>query len=101
MPLCASISDLADTKWVLDEIKRKNLFLFSDEQDSGWYRFHNSFLELLQLKQTRSGNRQALLHTRASNWFEQNDRITSAIAHALKSEDYERTVELIEKNLFK
>ncbi|NIQ89361.1 MAG: hypothetical protein GWN93_09970, partial [Deltaproteobacteria bacterium] len=39
------------------------------------------------------------LHTRASEWYEQNGFIDEAIEHALRAEDFERAAYLIEEHV--
>ena len=41
-----------------------------------------------------------MLHARASEWYEKNGRVTAAVDHALRCEDYDRAVSLVEKNIF-
>jgi len=101
-PLCATVTGLTDAKRHLDNLKQKNLFLLPVDGQYEWYRFHRLFLDLLRTKQCqRSAEQLTLLHSRASEWYERNDSITAAVDHALRSEDYERTVGLIENNLFR
>ena len=100
--LCASVTGLTDAKKQLDFLKQNNLFLLPVDQNREWYRFHRSFLDLLRTKQDqRSGEQVSLPNIRASKWYEKNGSVTAAVDHALRARDYERTVALIENNLFK
>jgi LuxR family transcriptional regulator, maltose regulon positive regulatory protein len=81
----------------LEMLERANLFIVPLDDDRRWYRYHHLFADLLlqRLLQDQP-ERVPVLHTRASEWYEQNGLIDEAIEHALRGEAFERTARLIE-----
>ena len=81
----------------LEMLERANLFIVPLDEERRWYRYHHLFADLLRqrLRQTQPES-VPTLHTRASEWYEQNGLIDEAIEHALRAEDFERAAHLIE-----
>ncbi len=104
--LCAGLCDaLRQTppasQQILEQLESHNLFLIPLDNDRRWYRYHHLFADLLQqrLRQKASlptGASEATLHSRASQWYEENDLETKAIHHALTAQDFERVARLLE-----
>jgi LuxR family maltose regulon positive regulatory protein len=82
----------------LEMLERANLFVVPLDDERRWYRYHHLFSDLLRqrLRQTQP-EQVSTLHTRASEWYEQNGFIDEAIEHALRAEHYERAAHLIEE----
>jgi len=105
-PLCDAVTrirlrtsegDIRSSQTILEYLERSNLFLVSLDPDRLWYRYHHLFADLLRARLEQSAPQQVPeLHTRASEWNEQNQRIPEAINHALDAQDYGRTCRLIE-----
>jgi LuxR family maltose regulon positive regulatory protein len=101
-PLCdAVLGDAAtpgQSRAVLDELERANMFLIPLDNRREWYRYHHLFAELLQhtLDQT-PGPEPATLHRRASAWYEQHGFLPEAVAHAFNAQDWSFAAELIER----
>ena len=84
---------------LLEYLERTNLFIISLDEERGWYRYHRLFADLLLKRlQQLQPDRVAELHSRASNWFEQNNFLDDAIRHAFSAEDLERAADLIEQH---
>ena len=97
-PLCNTVTEREDGKEMLDILEHSNLFLIPLDDQRQWYRYHHLFAEVLQsYLREEQPDRVAILHQRASVWFEQNDLITDAIPHALAAKDFERAANLIER----
>jgi LuxR family maltose regulon positive regulatory protein len=73
------------------------LFIVPLDNQRQWYRYHPLFMELLrhQLNKTYP-ERVSDLHARASQWYEQQDRLEEAIQHGLQAQRYDPTARLIE-----
>jgi LuxR family maltose regulon positive regulatory protein len=100
--LCTHLTERTDSGELLAFLEHRNLFLLPVDDQKEWYRFHRLFLELLRSRQNKlPESRKTLLHSKASEWFEDYGEITLAIDHALQSGNYDRTVNLVEKNLFR
>ncbi len=85
---------------ILEYLEQGNLFILPLDDQRGWYRYHHLFAELLRHRleqEITSGEGavdSALLHRRASAWYEQNGLLVDAISHALSAVDVERVVRL-------
>lgn len=96
--LCNAITGREDSKGLLDLLERSNLFLIALDDQRHWYRYHHLFAEVLQTHLLEAQPDQvALLHGRASLWFEQHALPAEAIHHALAAQDLERAADLIER----
>jgi LuxR family maltose regulon positive regulatory protein len=87
----------------LEYLERANLFVVPLDNERRWYRYHHLFAELLQQRlhqsltspasdEVRSA---AALHTRASQWYEDNALEIEAFHHAAAANDIERAERLI------
>jgi LuxR family maltose regulon positive regulatory protein len=95
--LCNALTEREDGKEMLVNLERSNLFLIPLDDKHQWYRYHHLFSDVLQthLMETQP-DRVAVLHQRASEWYERNGLRSDAIRHALAAKDFERAVSLIE-----
>ncbi|MFN2198320.1 MAG: hypothetical protein ACK2UW_19530, partial [Anaerolineales bacterium] len=95
--LCDTITGRSDSRVLLEELFRNNLFLISLDNHGKWYRYHRLFVDLLRDLQTTQLNGEITeLHQRASRWYAQQGMLTEAVRHALSGEDYAMAVELLE-----
>jgi LuxR family maltose regulon positive regulatory protein len=106
-PLCDAITSRHDGQEMLERLDADNLFILPLDGEKQWYRYHALFGELLRKRlKGRLGNTQdesgevrlALLHLRASEWYETVGEIEAAITHALSGQDTERAAALIERH---
>ncbi|MCJ7703084.1 MAG: tetratricopeptide repeat protein [Anaerolineales bacterium] len=95
--LCDALTGQEDGQATLETLERANLFIIPLDGERQWYRYHHLFADLLRqrLRQTQS-KKLSILHSRASEWYEQNGFADEAIEHALQGEDLERAAGLIE-----
>lgn len=97
--LCTAITGEADSRRMLDDIGRANLFLIALDRDGQWYRYHHLFAEFLQ-HEFRStdpaGYRQACF--RAAKWCEEHGQPGEAIRYALDGDHYEQAADLIARH---
>jgi LuxR family maltose regulon positive regulatory protein len=64
--------------------------------ESGWYRYHTLFAEVLRLKLRREHpGRVAELHRRAARWYAENDLLTDAVRHAVRAGDWPLAAEIV------
>jgi LuxR family maltose regulon positive regulatory protein len=87
----------ANGQATLEMLERANLFIVPLDEERLWYRYHHLFSDLLcgRLRQTRPDLAQTL-YDRASEWYEENGFTDEAIEYALRAQDFERAVYLIE-----
>ncbi|MBK8023305.1 MAG: hypothetical protein IPK19_18210 [Chloroflexi bacterium] len=94
--LCNAVTERADSQAVLEGLEAANLFLIPLDNRRAWYRYHHLFADLLrhQLNRGDSG-RAALLHRRASQWYEAAGLAPQAVDHAIAGADLTNAVRLI------
>lgn len=104
-PLCDAITHNSSesSQLALEYLHNKNMFIVPLDNDRKWYRYHHLFLDLLRQKalkeypfECNKGLNISELHSRASQWFENNGLINEAIHHAALGKDFERAAALIE-----
>ena len=72
---------------ILASVARTNAFV--QPLGPGWYRYHTLFAEMLRLKlQREHPERVAVLHRRAARWHERDGRLTDAVRHAVRADDW-------------
>lgn len=103
--LCAALlpEDLVNAQETLEYIERANLFIVPLDNERRWYRYHHLFADLLRqrLPQHLASATQlrptlAILHKRASFWFEENGLEIEAFGHAVAANDIEHAASLVE-----
>lgn len=104
--MCGSLCEaiLANTRTMsgqemLRTLEQANLFVVPLDNERRWYRYHHLFGELLRqrLKQLPNSEQTvAILHERASLWYESQGLLLEAFHHAQQSGDMARTVRLLE-----
>ena len=95
--LCDAVSERKNSGDILDKLERGNLFLIPLDDKRQWFRYHHLFAEVLyaHLRQEQEES-VAILHGRASAWYEGQGLQADAIHHALAANDTERAADLIE-----
>src|SRR5437868_3588590 len=96
-PLCDAVTVQANGGATLVRLERANLFLVPLDDRRRWYRYHHLFADVLRahLLDEQADNL-AVLHSRASGWFERNGEPAEAIRHALAAGDFDRAANLAE-----
>ena len=96
--LCEFITQLPNSREVLQDLEAQHLFLLALDQDGTWYRYHRLFKEyLLKTLTLEYPDMENELHLRASEWFQKQGLVDEAIKHCLAAGDYPRAIELIEQ----
>ncbi|MCM3762778.1 LuxR C-terminal-related transcriptional regulator [Alkalihalobacillus oceani] len=84
---------------MLQQLVRLNLFIFPLDQENHWFRYHHLFADTLRKKFAAvegAEAERAVLHSRASLWFEQHGLEIEAFSHAAAASDIERAGWLME-----
>jgi len=98
--LCDAITGQDNSQATLEFLERGNLFIVPLDGDRQWYRYHHLFADLLRQRlRQEQPERVPKLHARASKCYEQIGLIDEAVDHALRAEDFERAVSLIERHV--
>ncbi len=109
-PLCEAVVRTAPgnepvaSQATLEYLEQANLFIVPLDNERRWYRYHHLFAELLRqrLRQNLAasgGDAESLLnelHTRASQWYEDNHLEIEAFHHAAAANDIVRAERLID-----
>jgi LuxR family maltose regulon positive regulatory protein len=94
-PMCEAVLARADAGSLLEELAHGN-YLIVPLDESGTYRYHHMFQDLLRDELERRDPRAVPdLHRRASEWFEADGDHDAAILHAHQAGDRARRTELI------
>jgi LuxR family maltose regulon positive regulatory protein len=97
--LCRVITGNPSSEQILEEIRKKNLFLIPLDTDGHWFRYQHLFAEVLYalLERDHPGEIN-VLHLKAAAWFESEGHPSEAVDHAMRSGDMARARELILKH---
>ncbi len=96
-PLCDALTSENNGRQILEYLEQNNLFIIPLDDERCWYRYHHLFADLLRQRlQQTSPDQIPELHQRASAWYEQEDRPSAAIRHALAAQDFGRAADLAE-----
>lgn len=97
-PLCDMVLDVpaGSGRHMLSELERANLFIFPLDNAREWYRYHHLWRDLLRQRLGQTDMHAAVLHQRASAWYENNDLIMEAFQHATAANDIARAERLLE-----
>jgi len=89
-PLCNAITGRTDSRSMLPNIERSNLFIVPLDESREWYRYEHLFAELLrhQLEISPGTDGVAGLHRLASRWYQDNGFPVDAIHHSLAASDW-------------
>ncbi|MDQ5854715.1 MAG: helix-turn-helix transcriptional regulator, partial [Chloroflexota bacterium] len=97
-PLCDAVTGQEDGTARLEALERGNFFVVPLDDRRHWYRYHHLFAEVLAAHlREEQPDRVALLHRRASEWYEQHGAAAGAIRHALAAADFARAADLVER----
>lgn len=101
LPICEAVTGLGQKEQLLQEIESKNLFIVPLEDNRKKYRYHRLFHQFLygQLRAQLSGDEIANLHLKAGKALEAYCYYEEAINHFIFGEDFEKTLQLLEKTV--
>lgn len=96
--LCDAITGRSDSRRILEQLDRESQFIVPLDDDRRWYRYHRLMAEALRRRTERlDAGQLAVLHRRASAWYEERGMVDAAIEHAFKGSDIDRAAALIEE----
>ncbi|MHA7156335.1 LuxR C-terminal-related transcriptional regulator [Arthrobacter sp. TMN-50] len=99
-PLCDAVTGRTDSTQMLESLERANLFIVPLDDRRQWYRYHHLFADVLRLRLLAHGPaRVAALHSRASQWFENDDSPDESVRHAFEAADFQRAARVIEATI--
>ncbi|WP_330249480.1 protein kinase [Nocardia sp. NBC_00565] len=82
----------------LEEVRRRDLFLRSVDDELRWFRYHGLFADFLRRKliQQHPGLLEQL-HLTASTWFARHEMLTEAVDHALAAGAAQQAKQLVQE----
>jgi LuxR family maltose regulon positive regulatory protein len=84
--LCQAVTGDPASQQMLDEIRKRNLFLIPLDTDGRWFRYQHLFAEVLYALLERDHPVEiGALHLKAAAWFEREGYPGEAVDHALRS----------------
>ena len=98
--LCDAVTGRDDSRMILEELERSNLFLVPLDHQRKWFRFHQLFADLLSISlKNEKQDSEATLYRRASSWYEDQQMLSEAVRLALMGNDTEKVLKLMEGHL--
>ena len=95
--LCDAVTRQSNARAMLEHLDAADLFLIPLDNQGQWFRYHHLFTDLLRHRlQMKQPALIPELHSRASQWYEQQGMLEDAIKHAFAAADVERVGTLIE-----
>jgi LuxR family transcriptional regulator, maltose regulon positive regulatory protein len=96
-PLCRAVTEVDDSRGMLDSIGRRQLLLTPLDQEHRWYRYHPLLGGYLRRRLEEQSNEEIpMLQQRASRWFAANEMWAEAIQYALSSGNADEAASWIE-----
>ncbi|WP_373232776.1 LuxR C-terminal-related transcriptional regulator [Cohnella sp.] len=98
--LCDAVTGQEDGSSRLQSLERGSFFVVPLDDRREWYRYHHLFAEVLSAHlRSDQPDRVAVLHRRASIWFERHGLADEAIRHSLAAHDFGRAADLVELSI--
>ncbi|MBX9608488.1 MAG: hypothetical protein K2Y51_19880, partial [Gammaproteobacteria bacterium] len=96
--LCDAVTGARDGRAKLEDLERRNLFLFPLDAEHRWFRYHPLFSDFLRRRfAERDDTRRSEAHQRASRWLETQGFLVDAIEHAFAAADLECAGRLLDR----
>jgi LuxR family transcriptional regulator, maltose regulon positive regulatory protein len=96
-PLCDAVTGQQEGGARLEALERGNFFVVPLDDQRHWFRYHHLFADVLAAHlRAEQPDQIAVLHRRASAWYEQHGAATDAIRHALAGGDFAHAADLVE-----
>jgi LuxR family maltose regulon positive regulatory protein len=97
-PLCDVVTGRAGGQQLLEAVERANLFLIPLDEVRDWWRYHQLFADLLQVRLAEERpERLPELHRAAAGWCDQRGLVDDAVRHALAAGDTAWTARMVER----
>ncbi|MGD9712419.1 MAG: AAA family ATPase, partial [Thermomicrobiales bacterium] len=95
--LCDEVTGRSDSREMLANLERGNLFVIPLDDRRHWFRYHHLFADVLKahLRDERPSEL-SLLHRRGSEWYRRQGLLSEAIGHAIAAQDFHLAADAIE-----
>ncbi|PLX16271.1 MAG: hypothetical protein C0597_08125, partial [Marinilabiliales bacterium] len=99
-PLCNTALQIENSQQLLESLEKENMFIIPLDNEKIWFRYHHLFADLLNQHLIHKYQDEINgIHLKVSKWFEQNRFIYEAIVHALKANNADRAMNLLNENI--
>jgi len=96
---CNAVTGRDDSRALLQEIERSNMFMTALDEQRVWFSYHPLFADFLRTQLDRQyPGLASSLHRRAATWYVAQERPTHAIDHAIASGDMQLVLRLLSQN---
>ncbi len=96
--LCDAVTGQKDSAATLEALCAGNMLIVPLDHERREFRYHVLFADTLKSRLRKlDPGRVRRLHSRASQWFVENDMPDEAIRHAIEAEDWDRAMSLVDK----
>lgn len=95
--LCDAVTGRRDSRLLLRELEKSNLFLIPLDSKREWYRYHHLFADSLRTELPKE--EETLIHRKAALWLEENGFLQDAIDSAFRSGDMRLALRLVESSV--
>lgn len=96
---CNAVTGRDDSRQLLQEIERSNMFMTALDEQRVWFSYHPLFADFLRTQLERQyPGLASTLHRRAATWYVEQERPTHAIHHAIASGDMRLAIQLLGRN---
>jgi len=96
--VCNALTGRADSRNVLRQLDKLNLFLLSLDESREWYRYHHLFADSLKAGLPLEKERE--LYRKAAIWMSESGYAHEAVRYAFKSGDMHLVVKIVEDHTY-
>lgn len=97
--LCDAVTNRTDSRKVINQLAKENLFLIPLDEQGNWYRYHPLFAELLYYYlEARDASQIPHLHGKAGHWFLEAGEWREAIRHFLQGEHHQMAAQVMDQS---
>ncbi|WP_329407122.1 protein kinase [Nocardia vinacea] len=98
--LAEVLTDRKPGQELLEEVRRRDLFLRNVDDELRWFRYHGLFAEFLRRRLVlQHPGLLEQLHSRASSWFDDHDMPIEAVDHALAADAPDLAMKLVSERV--
>lgn len=95
--ICYAVTGNASARQLLDQARRRGLFLIDLDDSRTWFRFHSLFRDFLRRELALEVDPLTIppLHAAASRWFREHELFSEALFHAIQGEEWTEAASMI------
>ncbi|KOR87930.1 LuxR C-terminal-related transcriptional regulator [Paenibacillus solani] len=98
--VCDAVTDFSDSRPMLEELKKLNLFLVPLDEHHAFFRYHHLFSQfMIDLLQREFDGEYTKRHRLAGQYYASIGSMDDAIDHMLAAQDFEHAVNLLELHI--